>query len=368
MDAASPPADLSARPASLLRRRLRIATGLVLFVFVATHLANHALGLVSIEAMETVRDVRVWFTRSLPGTALLLASALVHMMLGITKFLQRRVWRIGAGEVVQLAFGLAIPLLLFRHVIGTRIVHELYGVDDNYVQVLFAMWPAEAWRQAGLILLVWVHGVLGLRNWLRMRAWYPAWSTPLGMAAALVPALAFAGFAVGGRQVRLTHTFSSPMTSSDVASAYAMMDWALWGYGALLAGLLAFRLIRDWSGRFQPRVAVTYVDGPTITCHHGPTLLEMSHAYGIPHASICGGRARCSTCRVRIVAGGENLPEPDEIERRLLRRIGASDNVRLACQLRPGSDLTVTPLLPASASPRTMSPASTSTTGAWSKR
>lgn len=219
-----------------------------------------------------------------------------------------------------------------------------------------------------MILLVWVHGVLGLRNWLRMRAWYPAWSTPLGMAAALVPALAFAGFAVGGRQVRLTHTFSSPMTSSDVASAYAMMDWALWGYGALLAGLLAFRLIRDWSGRFQPRVAVTYVDGPTITCHHGPTLLEMSHAYGIPHASICGGRARCSTCRVRIVAGGENLPEPDEIERRLLRRIGASDNVRLACQLRPGSDLTVTPLLPASASPRTMSPASTSTTGAWSKR
>ncbi|MCB1479877.1 MAG: adenylate/guanylate cyclase domain-containing protein [Tepidamorphaceae bacterium] len=348
MDAISPPRNMPKWPAVLVTRRLRIATGLVLFVFVATHLLNHALGLVSIDAMEAARDVRVWFTRSLPGTIILLGSALIHMVLGITKFMQRRVWRIQIGEVIQLAFGLLIPVLLFRHIIGTRIVHELYGVTDDYDYALFAMWPAEAWRQAILILLVWVHGVIGLHVWLRMRPWYAQWRLALGMLAALVPVLGFAGFAVAGREIRFSQTFNFPMTSEQVAQATGLMSWALWGYVALLASFIAIRFIRDWYGRFQPRVRISYANGPTVACHHGPTLLEMSRAYGIPHASICGGRGRCSTCRVRVIEGGEEQAPPDETEARVLKRIGAADNVRLACQLHPRTDMTVVPLLPAS--------------------
>ena len=348
MDTFPLPRNVSKWPAALVVRRLRIATGLVLFAFVTTHLMNHALGLVSVDAMETVREVRIWFTRSMPGTVLLLASALIHMVLGVMKFLQRRIWRIQISEIVQLAFGLLIPLLLFRHIIGTRIVHELYGVNDDYDYALFVMWPGEAWRQALLILLVWVHGVIGLHVWLRMRPWYARWKTALAMLAALIPVLAFAGFAVAGRDVHEAGTFKFPMTGEQVAYGLKLMDWALWGYVALLAGLIAFRFLRDWYGRFQPRVHITYAGGPTITCHHGPTLLEMSRAYGIPHASICGGRARCSTCRVRVVEGGDEQTPPEETEARVLRRIGASGNVRLACQLHPRTDMTVIPLLPAS--------------------
>lgn len=348
MDAFPLPRNVSKWPAALVVRRLRIATGLVLFAFVTTHLMNHALGLVSVDAMETVREVRIWFTRSMPGTVLLLASALIHMVLGVMKFLQRRIWRIQISEIVQLAFGLLIPLLLFRHIIGTRIVHELYGVNDDYDYALFVMWPGEAWRQALLILLVWVHGVIGLHVWLRMRPWYARWKTVLAMLAALIPVLAFAGFAVAGRDVHEADTFKFPMTGEQVAYGLKLMDWALWDYVALLAGLIAFRFLRDWYGRFQPRVHITYAGGPTITCHHGPTLLEMSRAYGIPHASICGGRARCSTCRVRVVEGGDEQTPPEETEARVLRRIGASGNVRLACQLHPRTDMTVIPLLPAS--------------------
>ena len=348
MDTFPLPRNVSKWPAALVVRRLRIATGLVLFAFVTTHLMNHALGLVSVDAMETVREVRIWFTRSMPGTVLLLASALIHMVLGVMKFLQRRIWRIQISEIVQLAFGLLIPLLLFRHIIGTRIVHELYGVNDDYDYALFVMWPGEAWRQALLILLVWVHGVIGLHVWLRMRPWYARWKTALAMLAALIPVLAFAGFAVAGRDVHEAGTFKFPMTGEQVAYGLKLMDWALWDYVALLAGLIAFRFLRDWYGRFQPRVHITYAGGPTITCHHGPTLLEMSRAYGIPHASICGGRARCSTCRVRVVEGGDEQTPPEETEARVLRRIGASGNVRLACQLHPRTDMTVIPLLPAS--------------------
>lgn len=34
-------------------REMRLASGLVLLLFVSTHLTNHALGLVSLDAMET---------------------------------------------------------------------------------------------------------------------------------------------------------------------------------------------------------------------------------------------------------------------------------------------------------------------------
>ncbi len=85
----------------------------------------------------------------------------------------------------------------------------------------------------------------------------------------------------------------------------------------------------------------------------GMSVLEASRAAGIPHASVCGGRGRCSTCRVRIGEGAEHLPPPAPDEARVLARIGgAAGKVRLACQLRPTRDLAVVPLLPASAGPR----------------
>ncbi len=49
----------------------RLASGLVLFAFALTHFLNHALGHVSLEAMEQVQEVRRAIWRSWPGTILL---------------------------------------------------------------------------------------------------------------------------------------------------------------------------------------------------------------------------------------------------------------------------------------------------------
>jgi adenylate cyclase len=78
----------------------------------------------------------------------------------------------------------------------------------------------------------------------------------------------------------------------------------------------------------------------------------MSRAAGIPHAAVCGGRGRCSTCRIRINAGLETLPLATVEESKVLERIHAGERVRLACQVRPNGDLDVTPLLPPTATPR----------------
>jgi adenylate cyclase len=64
---------------------------------------------------------------------------------------------------------------------------------------------------------------------------------------------------------------------------------------------------------------------------------------------MCGGNARCSTCRVRVVSGLAQCPPPSPNEQRTLERIGAPPDVRLACQLRPGAPIGVVPLLDASA-------------------
>ncbi|OYX26517.1 MAG: hypothetical protein B7Z10_03040 [Rhodobacterales bacterium 32-66-7] len=69
---------------------LRIASGLVLFTFAATHLLNHALGLVSVEWMQAGQDLRLAVTRSLPGTAVLLAAITVHFGFGLNKLVALR--------------------------------------------------------------------------------------------------------------------------------------------------------------------------------------------------------------------------------------------------------------------------------------
>lgn len=91
----------------------------------------------------------------------------------------------------------------------------------------------------------------------------------------------------------------------------------------------------------------------------GRTVLEASRSGEVPHASVCGGRGRCSTCRVQIVRGLDRIPRPADEETRVLQRIGAGADVRLACQLRPTADVSVLRLLaPSATASETLTPVS----------
>src|SRR5262249_56387472 len=99
-------------------------------------------------------------------------------------------------------------------------------------------------------------------------------------------------------------------------------------------------------------VGLTYPKGRVVQIVRGVSVLEASRMAGIPHASVCGGRGRCSTCRIRVGGAKEAIVPPAAEEVKVLHRVGAAPDVRLACQLRPHGDLRVTPLLPASAQAR----------------
>ncbi|MBI3709207.1 MAG: adenylate/guanylate cyclase domain-containing protein [Proteobacteria bacterium] len=347
-------------------RTLRLATGLILFSYVTTHLLNHALGLVSIEAMEAGRLWFLAFWRQPPIALVLYGALLTHFLLALWAiYSRRRLLRMRAGEATQLILELMVVPLLAEHVVGTRVASAFHGLDDKYTYVLLAMWhfkPSQAAWQSTALLVAWTHGCIGLYFWLRLKPWWRR-ATPLLYAAALlVPVLALLGFAVAGRDAsRLAadgEWLRQTLASLDLPgrAASATLTKAIYGVNATIAALLALtllaRLARDIVERRRGLVRLTYPGGREIEIAPGLSVLEASQTNGIPHASVCGGRGRCSTCRIRVAQGLERMPPPSPAEAAVLKRVSAAPNVRLACQLRPQHDITVTPLLPPTASPR----------------
>src|SRR5271157_990671 len=55
-------------------------------------------------------------------------------------------------------------------------------------------------------------------------------------------------------------------------------------------------------------------DGKTIPLGPSETILEAVLRADIPHAHACGGRAKCSTCRIAILGGLENCSPRTETE------------------------------------------------------
>lgn len=71
------------------------------------------------------------------------------------------------------------------------------------------------------------------------------------------------------------------------------------------------------------------------------TLLQISQKHNIPHMHVCGGMARCSTCRVMVIDHPENIKPRNTAENILATRLGFEDNIRLACQCQITGPVTV---------------------------
>lgn len=352
-------------------RRARLITGLILFAYVTTHLLNHTLGLVSYPAME---DGRVWFLalwRNLPMTVLLYGALGIHFSLALYAIYARRHLRYSVAEGAQLLLGIVIPLLLVGHVLGTRLAFAMAGTNDNYAYVLLAHFrfaPEFFYLQTAGLFASWIHGCIGLHYWLRLKRTYPAILPYLYPVAIILPVLAFLGYVEGGRDVLALYEDKEWRSAARVAIGYptevqaaeikALGDVIFWSIAG--AVLLAFgaRLVRDAIAKRHGIVRISYPDARIVGVIPGTTILEASRANNIPHASVCGGRGRCSTCRIRLIEG--TLPPPGPEERRVLRRIDAPPEVRLACQSRPLNDITIMPLMPP-----TIGPSATAQTAAY---
>ena len=204
-------------------RTLRLASGLILLTYVATHLLNHAVGLVSLAAAETGREWFVAFWRSAPATAAFYGALLLHFTLAFTALYERHTLRMPALEAARIALGFSIPLLLAFHMVQTRLSWELTGWDDTYRRVTASMWANNfSLRQLAMVSIVWLHACFGLQLAFRHRAGWRRWQLPLVAAATLLPALAFTGYLAMARAASALPVQSRPPTPSDATLQLAV--------------------------------------------------------------------------------------------------------------------------------------------------
>ena len=336
-------------------RKLRLTTGLIMASFVIVHLSNHALGLVSVELMDVVLSRLRGFWQLPPVTWLLYGSVLTHFLLALWSLYRRTTLKIPRWELLQLLLGLSIPPLIFAHVIGTRIASELIGFELRYETTIPILWTIEngILRQTVLVLVVWGHLLIGLHYWQRLRPEYHRWLPLWQLLATLLPLLALlgfyrVGFELGTTDVAAIEAQRRLQHPEAVATLGMLKTWLprlFWG--ALGLVLLARYLRRIYQVRFG---ALT-IEHPTqgkIAALPGQTLLEALRSAEIPHSSVCGGRARCTTCRVRVLHGAEQLSPPEPAELRALQgiKVEHETDVRLACQLELRHDISIVPLIP----------------------
>ena len=333
-------------------RQVRLASGLVLFAYLLSHFLNHALGNVSMEALASGVYYHTLFWQFLPITILFYTACLVHTSLGIWALYERRQFRWKAIEPLQLVLGLSVPALVIAHIIGVRLGQTLYGHEKLYPQVLFVYWvwaPSKIGMMLAVMTVSWVHGCIGLYFWLRMKAFYRRTAPFLLAAAVLIPTLAMLGFYQGGRMVlendsaewRAENLTPAQIGTPEQARVLdRVTDYFLFGYFGLIGIALLARGVRAINERRRGMINLSYGNGRTVRVPKGLSVLEASLRNNVPHASVCGGRARCSTCRIRVIGDHNELPEPSQREAFVLGRVGTSDpSIRLACQLRPDSDL-----------------------------
>jgi len=279
------------------------------------------------------------------------------MSLGFWALYERRRFRWTRLEATQLVLGLSIPFLLANHVIGTHVALSEFGLEKGYAQELANLWvgnPLLGALQAILLLIVWIHGCLGIHFWLRLKSFYPRVKELLLSIAVLLPTLALLGYYQGGERTLLSvqdsawraRNMSPEHVGTPTQNAVLLEERTrtLAFLTAALAVTLSARAFRQWRERRVGSIRLTYPDR-TIRVARGFSVLEASLVNNIPHAHVCGGRGRCSTCRIGILGDLAGLPAPSAAEQAVLERVHAAPGVRLACQLRPTRDIAFVPML-----------------------
>ena len=323
-------------------RQIRLACGLVLFAYLLSHFINHALGNISLDALATGVSYHTAFWKSLPITTVFYAAAAAHAGLGLWALYQRRQFHWKAIEPIQLVLGLSIPALIITHLAGVRFDDVLFQHQKLYPQVFYSYWiirPYKMWLMFIVLIVSWVHGCIGLYFWLQMKAFFKTAAPFLLAAAVLIPTLAMLGLYQGGRRVvhdsgtaqwKAEHLSPRQVgTAAEQDIIDSIVDYFLIGYVGLIGFVLIARGVRTLHERRGGMINLSYGNGRTVRVPKGLSVLEASLRNNIPHASVCGGRARCSTCRIRVVGDCSSLPARSFRARPCGRRWRSGNSPRL---------------------------------------
>ena len=345
--------------AALIVRRSRTISGCILFFYVFTHLLNHSLGLISLDAMEQGRAIFLRFWRHDVLFYVLYGALSIHFLLGVYALARRRSFRMSRKEWIRNSCAVLIPFFLASHLSVTLWGSRFLGLNDSYAFMIISTYIFDPFGYIilGLMLmLVWTHGSIGIIGLIEFREFY---SKRRGLFQGLIlglPLIAYGGYirasielseASQSKPITILELISNSNFTAEIGEKIVSLSDLLQFlvYPILLSLFVAFYFIRNLLEKRFNSIQVQYTDGTNINVSRGSSLLEASHKAGRYHESVCGGRGRCTTCRVRVTSSLGELPKPNKIEQSVINRLNFDQSLRLACQLRPETDIEINPLI-----------------------
>ena len=339
-----------------LIRRARMYSGLVIFLYVTVHLVNHSTGLISLEAMEGLRQRVSAFNRHIIVTVILYTALLVHALLGFQHLLTRRSFKMSAKDWIQLVTSFILPLALLPHMLASSYAPRFKDTQANYKLVLDGTLEDGGIYFMGLfVIFVWVHGIIGITSMVKFHPVYQKYKNAFLVISWLLPILAVLGAFTASKElatgiennkISMEQVYAASNIGKDLeAELMQTSDMLMLNYLYVLLAVTLFVFVVHQLRKAFRKIKITYPNGKEVRVTKGTSILEASREHRIGHVSMCGGRGRCSTCRVRVMSDLEALPPRNGIERVVAERLSLQDNVRLACQLRPTSSLEVRPLV-----------------------
>ena len=347
--------------------RVRLYSGVVLFVYAITHLLNHSLNVFSLEAASYAKEHYfrpIW--KSQVGTIALYGSFIVHVPLGLMSIISRKSFKISTREWLQIIFIILALFVFVQHVASmyllTRTFESQLPYEVLYSFVLFD--PNEIVVSTIFYTLmtvfIWVHGSIGIHSALtfRMKSYSKNFRKFLIIYLG-VPILGLFGFWAGLKEQSLAMFFNiqagnenflmSVVSKAVPMEAFPSLEMVealtLKYYPVFVLALVALGLFNVLRTKYFGQIQITYPNNMAIKVPKGTSVLEASRSAKLPHKSVCGGRGRCTTCRIKVASSDGSLPQPSIHEQRALDRAGLDQSIRLACQLKPVTNLSVTPLM-----------------------
>ncbi|WP_404824327.1 hypothetical protein [Burkholderia cepacia] len=248
-----------------IARRLQLGSGILLWLYISIHMINHALGIWSIDIAERGLHLAIGLWQSLPGTIVLYGAAGLHFALAIRTIYGRRHWSLPPAEWLRLWAGLSLPMLLIRHVVGTRVATSFYGFEPNYERVIVSLLTSGTQGlQIALLAPGWVHGSLGLWFHLRRRAFFRRARFVLLALLVLLPVLSAAGFVQMTRAI-VPESLAVPAPDAVLVAHRAALD--SWRH-LLVAGYLSLIAVAFAGGQLRNRL---FGDDPSAEPRREPT-------------------------------------------------------------------------------------------------
>ena len=342
--------------------KLKLWTGMFLMFYCVTHHMNHSLGIFGLTVVDYAREYFLLFWRNSVISFFLLFTLVIHIIFSLLRVIKMASFKgFQSHEWFQLITGILTVPLLAIHITTTGIAHRFYGVEDTYT-----FWTSpgldyfEIFFFNFIMLFIWLHGYIGIKFWMKVNSNYQKYLRQADIFFLIIPLLSIVGQISIFRESDLKGFFdteykdkilkySNPENIDLNVLLENTIIYFVLPYLLSIMVLFGYRFYYFKIKRQNNSIKVSYPDGGVSNIFPGMNILDASLEAGIPHAHVCGGRGRCSTCRIRIDQDLTQLEPTRQNERRILRSIGAPENIRLACQAYPKIDLNVSPILSADA-------------------